>query len=119
MDCRPGYVDTDESEFNDFERSSGEAGRPVSFGDKPLLVISRDPEVRQDMSPQALAQLPMWQQEQEESKSLSPRNWRVIARGSTHSVPHDRPDLIVAEMGRLIDYLHGGPAPPFGSTIEK
>jgi hypothetical protein len=54
-----------------------------------------------------------------ESKSLSPLSWRVIARNSGHMVPLDRPDVIVAEITLLIDYLRGGPAPPFGSTAPK
>jgi len=119
MDCRPDYVDTDESELNDFETSSRQAGRLTSFGDKPLLVITRDPDVRRGLSPQGIAQIPFWQREQEESKSLSPRSWRVIARGSAHMVTHDKPGVIIAELTRLIDYLHGGPAPPFGSTTVK
>jgi pimeloyl-ACP methyl ester carboxylesterase len=120
MACRPDYVDTDESELNYFEESSKQAGRLVSFGSIPLLVITRDPDLRkEEQSPRALAQMPAWDREQEESKSLSPLSWRVIARNSGHMVPKDRPDVIVAEITRLVDYLRGGPAPPFGSTATK
>jgi pimeloyl-ACP methyl ester carboxylesterase len=120
MGCRPGYVDTDESEFNYFEESSQQAGRLKSFGSVPLLVITRDLNMRgKGMSANRLAQIPVWDGEQEASKSLSPLSWRVIAHGSGHMVPLDRPDVIVAEMTRLINYLRGGPAPPFGSTTTK
>src|SRR6266851_3177888 len=117
MACRPGYVDTDESELNYFEESSKQAGRLISFGRIPLLVITRDPDLQKEgLSPRALAQIPVWDREQEESKSLSPLSWRVIARNSGHMVPKDRPDVVVAEIIRLIDYLRVGPEPPFGST---
>jgi pimeloyl-ACP methyl ester carboxylesterase len=119
MACRPDYVDTDESEVNYFEESSRQAGRLISFGSIPLLVITRDPDLQKGMTPRGVAQLPVWDREQETSKSLSPLSWRVIARNSGHMVPLDRPDLIVAEITRLIDYLHGGPAPPFGRTVTK
>jgi pimeloyl-ACP methyl ester carboxylesterase len=119
MACRPDYVDTDESELNYFEATSEQSGRLMGFGDIPLLVITRDPGLREGMSVRAVAQIPVWEAEQERSKSLSPRSWRVIARNSGHMVPFDRPDVIVAEITRLIAYLHGGPAPPFGSTATK
>ena len=69
------------------------------------------------MTANAIAQLPVWAQEQEKSKSLSPLSWRVIARGSGHMVQHERLDVVVAEITLLIRYLRGGPAPPFGSTV--
>jgi len=46
MACRPDYVDTDESELSYFEESFKQAGRVVSFGNIPLLIISRDPNLR-------------------------------------------------------------------------
>jgi len=58
-----------------------------------------------------------WSQpQQEELKTLSPLSWRVIARGSGHGIQHDRLDVVVTEMTRVIDHLRGGSAPPFGNT---
>jgi hypothetical protein len=82
MACRPDYVDTDESELNYFEVSSKQAGRLISFGSIPLLVVTRDPELREGMTPRGVAQIPVWDGEQEASKSLSTASWRVIARNS-------------------------------------
>ena len=48
MACRPDYVDTDESELNYFEESSKQAGRLISFGSIPLLVITRDLDLRKE-----------------------------------------------------------------------
>jgi pimeloyl-ACP methyl ester carboxylesterase len=105
MACRPDYVDTDESELNYFEESSKQAGRLGSFGSIPLLVITRDPDLRKEaMMPRAVAQIPVWEGEQEALKSLSPLSWRVIARKSGHMVPLDRPDVVVAELIHLIFY---------------
>lgn len=119
MGCRDGYVDTDEGELNYFEESSKQARRLVSFGSIPLLVITRDSSLRNGVTPRGLAQIPVWEGEQEMSKALSPLSWRVIARNSGHMVPLDRPDVIVAEMTRLVNYLRGGPAPQFGSTTTE
>jgi hypothetical protein len=43
----------------------------------------------------------------------------VIARGSGHKIYQDRPDVVLGEMIDLIEYLHGGPAPLFGSTATE
>jgi len=112
-------VDTDESELNYFEESSKQAGRLTSFGNIPLLVISRDPGLPKGMAPSGLSYISVWEGEQEAAKSLSPLSWRVIARNSGHMVPLDRPDVIASEMTRLIAYLHGGTAPPFGRTATE
>jgi pimeloyl-ACP methyl ester carboxylesterase len=115
--CRPEYVGGEDSEFMDFETTCKQAERLTSFGNIPLLIISKDTELRKDgMTARAIAEMPVWAREQEALKSLSPLSWRVIARGSGHAVHHDRLDVIVAEMMRLIGYLREGPAPPFGST---
>jgi pimeloyl-ACP methyl ester carboxylesterase len=120
MQCRPGYVDTDESELTDFEQSSKEATRLESFGKIPLLIISQDTGLcSPGMTTNQLAQNPVWEREQEESKSLSPLSWRVIAHGSGHMVPLNRPDVIIVESTRLINYLRGGPTPQFGSTVTE
>ena len=120
MACRPDYVDTDEFELPYFGESFKQAARLTNLGRIPLLVISRDPDLRKaGMTKLQMAQQPVMAREQEAFKSLSPLSWHVIARSSGHMVPHDRPDVIVAEMTRLIDYLRGGPAPPFGTTATK
>lgn len=118
--CRPAYVGGADSEFPDFDQTCNEAGRLKSFGNVPLLVISQDPD-RKDDNPkeQRFAGKHIWNQEQENLKSLSPLSWRVIARNAGHAVHHDRLELVVAEMTKLIAYLRGGPAPPFGSTATQ
>lgn len=120
MSCRPGYVDTDDTELNDFGASCEQAARLTSFGAIPLLVISRDPDLRRPgISPRAVAQQPVWEHEQEQLKSLSPRSWRVIARNSGHMVPLDRPDVVIGQLNLLLGYLRGVSAPHFGTTTTE
>jgi hypothetical protein len=115
--CRPEYVGGEDNELPYFEASFKQAARLTSFGNVPLLIVSKDPDRRRKgMTADDIAELPVWTREQEALKSLSPLSWRVVARGSGHGVNHDRPDVIIAETTRLIGYLRGGPAPPFGST---
>jgi pimeloyl-ACP methyl ester carboxylesterase len=112
--CRPGFVLTDESELPYFETSSRQAARVTSVGATPVAIISQDP-AKQDDDADAV----VWDREQEALKSLSSRSWRVIARGAGHAVHHDRLDLVVAESRRMIEYVRGGPEPPFGSTTTQ
>jgi len=115
--CRPRYVDGELGEYLDFAVSAREAARLISFGNKPLLILSRDPKNRKTSDPDTGSSI--WDREQEGLKSLSPASWRVIARRSGHKIFQDRPEVVTAEIARLIEYLRGDPAPPFGSTVTK
>jgi pimeloyl-ACP methyl ester carboxylesterase len=115
--CRPEYVGGEDSELPYFETTSMQAARLTGFGTVPLLIVSQDPEQRPDgMTADAIAEQSVWAREQEALKSLSPLSWRVIARGAGHGVHHDRLDIVVREMTRLITYLRDGIEPPWGST---
>ena len=118
--CRPEYVGGEDAEFPYFEDICKQAGRLTSFGNVPLVVISKDPgKFRQGMTADDLAELPIWDHEQELLKSLSPLSWRVTAKGSGHGVHHDRPEIVVHETEKLIGYLQGTTAPAFGSTMVE
>lgn len=118
--CRPRWVDGDIGEFLDFETAGQEAARLTSFGNIPLLVLSKDTlsssNTRTQLQP---ADRRVWDREQEDLKSLSRLSWRVIARGSGHKIFLHRPELLVSEVSRLIGYLHGGPPPAFGRTTTQ
>jgi pimeloyl-ACP methyl ester carboxylesterase len=116
--CRPDYIGGNFAEYMAFEKAAKQAGQTSSFGRIPLLIISEDPE-RPGMSADEIAEQPAWSREQERLKDLSPLSWRVIARGAGHAVADDKPDLVVQEIRRLIDYLRGGPAPAFGTTETR
>jgi pimeloyl-ACP methyl ester carboxylesterase len=115
--CRPDYAGGDVGEFLDLDAAMSQAGRLTTFGKIPLLIISQDTNrSTEGMRPIQIAGLPVWAREQQALMSLSPISWHVIARGSRHEIYHDRPDVLVAEISRLIVYLRGGSAPPFGTT---
>jgi pimeloyl-ACP methyl ester carboxylesterase len=118
--CRPEYAGAYIGEVMDVETASEQAARLTNFGNIPLLVLSKDANLKtKDMEPNTIAGLQVWEREQEALKSLSPLSWRVVARGSGHEIEHDRPDVALSEISRLIGYLRGSPAPPFGSTTTE
>ena len=115
--CRPDYEGGDVGEFLDLDAAMGQAGRLTTFGKIPLLILSQDTgRSSEGMTPNQVASLPVWAREQKALMSLSPLSWYVIARGSKHEIYHDRPDVVVADISRLVIYLRGGPAPSFGTT---
>jgi pimeloyl-ACP methyl ester carboxylesterase len=101
--CHPDYEGGDLGEFLDLDDALKQAARLTSFGEIPLLILTRDTgKIQSGMSHDAIAGIAVWEHEQEALKSLSPQSWRVIARGAGHQIYHDRPDVVVVEISRLI-----------------
>ena len=119
MQCRPSYVDADDSELPDFDTSSKQAAGLREFGQIPLLIISRDPSKDASASPNDIVSVQVWQQEQENAKRLSPLSWRIIAKGSGHMVPLDRPDLVISQLISLVNDVRTGDSPNSGTTLTK
>jgi pimeloyl-ACP methyl ester carboxylesterase len=87
-----------EAEFDSFDQSGAETLRTGPYGNLPVLVISHDPTHAIVPSDWENA----WDQMQRELTGLSVRSRRVVARGSIHVLPLDRPDLINKEVPLFI-----------------
>jgi hypothetical protein len=62
-----------------------------------------------------------WNQMQEDLKGLSTRSRRIIAKGSTHYVQIDRPELIEKETPLFIEQIRDAVPQPanYGSTSTE
>jgi hypothetical protein len=62
-----------------------------------------------------------WNSLQEGLKQLSPRSRRIIARGSSHYVQVDRPELVIAEAGHMVRSIQGIEPPTtfYGTTTTE
>ncbi len=111
------------AEMNNLDRSSQEAVQSGSYGALPVLIISHDPAKQRSRHPteQDVNAQNAWSQMQEDLKKLSTRGRRIVAKGSTHNIMFDRPDLIDKEVPRFIDQLRGTVPQPtdYGSTITE
>ena len=117
--CIPSQMDAMENEL-DAERASGEETIHAGpFGNLPVLILSRDPNVLAPNWPAAVstANSITWNQMQEEAKGLSGRSRRVIAKGSDHYLQNDRPDLVVREIVSFVGMIRGHQSlPDSGAT---
>ena len=68
------------------------------MGDLPLIVLASD---------QSLASLPNWPAAQRQQAALSSVGKVVIASGSSHAVPWDRPDLVISSVRAVIAAARG------------
>jgi pimeloyl-ACP methyl ester carboxylesterase len=108
------------NEFDSFDQSGVETVHTGPYGTLPILIFSQDP------AHAAAEGLPVgivkeWNQMQEDLKLLSTRSRRTIAKGSSHYVQGDRPDLIEREVPIFIDQIRGTTPEPtdYGSTQTK
>ena len=97
-------------ELDSFHASGEETIHTGPYGSLPILIISHDPAkmlatthpTKQDVSRQDA-----WTQMQEDLKKLSTRSQRIIAKGSRHNVPIDRPDLIENKVSLFVEEIRG------------
>jgi pimeloyl-ACP methyl ester carboxylesterase len=103
------------AEMASFDRSGEETVHTGPYGALPVLIFSQDPT----RDPSEISRV--WNQMQEDLKKLSTRSRRIIAKGSTHYVQLDRPDLIEREMPLFIAQIRGTAGQPanYGSTTTE
>jgi hypothetical protein len=119
--CHPRFHSV-EREFESFHASGQQTIHTGPFGALPVLIFSQDPAnaLSQKHPPQELVDLEnAWSQMQESLKNLSTRSRRIIAKGSSHAVQVDRPDLLGKEVPLFIEQIRGAAPQPtnYGSTV--
>ena len=111
-------------EYLTTELSGQETVHTGPYGDMPILVFSRDPELQKQQSglppPLALEDTTVWNRLQEELKQLSTRSRRIIAKGSGHPIQMERPELVNREVATFIQQLRTNePRTDYGSTTTE
>jgi pimeloyl-ACP methyl ester carboxylesterase len=111
-------------EYSSMQQSGEETINTGPYGDLPVLIFSRDPELDRrtsNLPPKlAIEDSVLWDQDQENLKRLSTRSRRIIAKGSGHQVPRDRADLINREVPIFIQQLRNNEMrTDYGSTTTE
>jgi hypothetical protein len=85
------------AEMTAFSQSAAEAASTGSLGDMPLVVLSHDPDkLSTDLPPEvAKPTNEAWEKMQEELAHLSTRGTQLIAKGSSHYIQIDRPEVVI------------------------
>src|SRR5579859_1082660 len=93
-------------ELESFDRSGEQTVHTGPYGKLPILIFSQDAahSVAQG-EPAGVAK--EWNQMQEDLKLLSFRTRRIIAKGSSHYIQGNRPDLMEREVPIFIDQIRG------------
>lgn len=91
-------------EMQAFSESAAQTASTASLGDLPLTVISHDPDKVWADLPGDLSKPTndAWQKMQNELTHLSTRGTLVIAKGSSHYIQLDRPDLVIEGVRGLV-----------------
>jgi pimeloyl-ACP methyl ester carboxylesterase len=123
-DCMLSVLKTTGREEADFRSSCQEASQTGPFPNLPILIFSEDPQyMPADWTPANLFPVfaSRWNSLQEGLKQLSPRSRRIIARGSSHYVQVDRPELVIAEAGHMVRSIQGIEPPTtfYGTTTTE
>ncbi len=77
------------------------------FGDMPLAVLSHDPDKPVNELPADLAKptSEAWEKMQEELAHLSTRGAQTIAKGTSHYIQLDRPDLVIEAIRNVVNQV--------------
>jgi pimeloyl-ACP methyl ester carboxylesterase len=112
------------AEVESLDRSIQEAIHTGPYGSLPILVFSHDPAkgLPKNNPPRWLLEMQdEWSRLQEGLANLSTCSRRIVAKGSSHYIQLDRPDLIGREVSLFIQQIRGvAPQPTnYGSTITE
>ena len=107
-------------EVYQFDQSSQQTVNSGPFGALPILILSRDISKGLPTRPShsEFDRRNAWSQMQEDLKKLSTRSRRIVAKGSSHYIVLDRPDLIEKEVPAFIEQIRGSALQPttYGAT---
>jgi len=105
--CQSRVYATHYAQWKAFPQSADEVRSLGSLGDLPLVVISRDPK-RSSTTADTLSgkREQHWSKLQATLAQLSSRATQVIAEGSGHSIPLERPDLVAKVIEKMARELH-------------
>jgi pimeloyl-ACP methyl ester carboxylesterase len=102
------------AEIKAFRESAAQAASTGSLGDMLLAVLSHDPDKRlADLSPDVAKPVnEAWETMQEELARLSTRGTQTIAKGSSHYIQIDRPEIVIDAVRNVVNQTRAPqPAP--------
>jgi pimeloyl-ACP methyl ester carboxylesterase len=109
--CHPALYETYRREWTSFPESGAEIRAIAGIESIPLIVIAREAPAERSGDREA-----QWNRLQQERTKLSSNSEFVVAQGSRHDVPGDRPDVIVAAVRKVVAQASGTAGHPGNSV---
>jgi pimeloyl-ACP methyl ester carboxylesterase len=105
VECRSRVYRTYYAQWAAFPESATEVRNLGPLGDLPLVVISRDPKRKPDNpnDPLFSKKEQRWQNMQRRLAEFSTNSTQVTARDSGHSVPQQRPDVVIEGIRKVVE----------------
>jgi pimeloyl-ACP methyl ester carboxylesterase len=107
FNCQSRVFRAHYEQWSVFPESADEVRKLGSLGDLPLVVIARDPNAKHrptsSSAPSEAEQ--RWQRHQEDMGHLSSNSTFMVAEGSGHSVPRDRPDVVIKAVRQVVEEI--------------
>jgi pimeloyl-ACP methyl ester carboxylesterase len=95
------------AERETFRESAALAKNAQLSNDLPLIVISHDPDLRDESLPVNVDRdtNTAWEQMQEELSNLSVSGTRIVAKRSGHYIQNDRPDVVIRAVHEMVEQV--------------
>ncbi len=107
VDCRVGPWKEHLAEYARFDESSDQTVKAAPLGDLPVVIISEDANNGQS-----------WNVLQASLIQISTESCRIIAHGSGHDIPSERPGLVARVVRQLVEHSHAPQENRLASTTE-
>ena len=109
--CQSHVYSTHYAQWEAFPESATEVRGLGTLGDLPFMVISRDPNRGSTTGDAVTLQREQhWSKLQQSLVGLSTRATHIAAEGSGHSIPVDRPDVVVDAIRQMVSQLRARPS---------
>jgi pimeloyl-ACP methyl ester carboxylesterase len=104
FNCQSRVFRAHYDQWDVFPESAEEARKLGSLGDLPLVVVARDPNTNRDPHGPALNEREQrWHEHQKKMAQLSSNSTFIVAEGSGHGVPTQRPDVVVEAIRKVLE----------------
>jgi pimeloyl-ACP methyl ester carboxylesterase len=120
--CNSHHAREAVAEMKSLPQSAALTAATGPFDDMPLAVLSHDPDKPVNELPADLAKptSEAWEKMQEELAQLSTRGSQTIAKGSSHYIQLDRPDVVIEAIHSVVNQARSAqPASPAGSGRDS
>src|ERR1700730_11930079 len=120
--CRASQLTAMGREHQSFRQSSNQTAGTGPFGDLPILIFSQDPQPSAPSESPTQADVEvrkLWNEMQKDLNHLSTHSRRIIAKGSSHYIQVDRPDLLNSEVTDFIQQIRGKVSQPTDYVTTK